>query len=161
MPQDDREALEATIRTELESAGVKANLIWSVDDLESTGLLDILPARASKVHAVRGPDEPGRLRLRRTVFCGDSGNDIEVLVSPIPAVLVANAREDVRETARRLADEKGTAALYCAHGGFMGMNGNYSAGILEGVAHFHPQTRDWMAFDAGGLAHERAAVHFR
>jgi hypothetical protein len=27
----------------------------------------------------------------------------------------------------------------------MGMNGNYSAGILEGVAHFLPQSRPWMA----------------
>ena len=38
-------------------------------------------------------------------------------------------------------------ALYLAHGGFLGMNGNYSAGILEGVAHYHPDTRLWMEDD--------------
>jgi hypothetical protein len=27
-------------------------------------------------------------------------------------------------------------ALYSAQGGFLGMNGRYSAGILEGIAHF-------------------------
>ena len=34
--------------------------------------------------------------------------------------------------------------LYLAHGGLAGMNGNYSAGILEGVAHFIPETRLWL-----------------
>jgi len=150
VPQDcRREALEAAIRTRLESAGVKVNLIWSVDDLENIGLLDILPARASKMHAVRALMSLQGFDCSDTVFCGDSGNDIEVLASPIPAVLVANARDDIRETVRRLAEEMGNGSrLYCSHGGFMGMNGNYSAGILEGVAHFHPQTRDWMAVEA-------------
>jgi hypothetical protein len=31
-----------------------------------------------------------------------------------------------------------SARLYIARGGFRGMNGNYSAGILEGIAHYHP-----------------------
>jgi hypothetical protein len=74
-----------------------------------------------------------------TLFAGDSGNDLEVLVSPIPSVLVANGHPEVREQALRLAAENGQAAqLYCARGGWSGMNGNYSAGILEGIAHFRP-----------------------
>jgi hypothetical protein len=36
------------------------------------------------------------------------------------------------------------AAFYQAQGGFLGMNGNYSAGILEGIAHYHPDTLPWM-----------------
>jgi len=149
VPQDcHREALEAAIRTRLESAGVKANLIWSIDDLKNIGLLDILPARASKMHAVQALMSLDGFDYSGTVFCGDSGNDIEVLASPIPAVLVANAREDVRETARRLAEEMGNGSrLYCAQGCFMGMNGNYSAGMLEGIAHYHPRTLAWMAFE--------------
>ena len=39
------------------------------------------------------------------------------------------------------------AAFYLAQGGFLGMNGNYSAGILEGVAHYHPDTRFYMQED--------------
>ena len=149
VPQDcSREALEAAIRTRLESAGVKANLIWSVDDLKNIGLLDILPARASKYHAVEALMKLYGFDYGDTVFCGDSGNDIEILASPIPAVLVANAREDVRETARRLAEEMGHGdRLHIAQGGFMGMNGNYSAGMLEGIAHYHPRTLAWMAFE--------------
>jgi hypothetical protein len=42
--------------------------------------------------------------------------------------------EQATAEARRL----GTAEhLYLARGGFLGMNGNYSAGILEGIGHFH------------------------
>ena len=132
----------------LAGGGVKANLIWSVDDPEGVGLLDILPARASKYHAVEALMKLRGFTYDNTVFCGDSGNDIEVLASPIPAVLVANGQPDVRELARRLADEMGHGdRLYIARGNFMGMNGNYSAGMLEGIAHYHPQTLDWMTFE--------------
>ena len=67
----------------------------------------------------------------------------------LPAVLVANAQPQVRDLAVKLAREGGHAAqLYIAQGGFHGMNGNYAAGILEGVAHFHPVALDWMGFTA-------------
>jgi sucrose-6-phosphatase len=46
----------------------------------------------------------------------------------------------VREAACDAASAKhNLERLYLAEGGFMQMNGNYSAGILEGVAHYHPQ----------------------
>ena len=47
------------------------------------------------------------------------------------------------------------AALYLAQGGFLGMNGNYSAGILEGIAHYYSYTRLWMEKD-----HKRPHHHF-
>jgi hypothetical protein len=34
--------------------------------------------------------------------------------------------------------------LYVAKGNLLGMNGNYSAGILEGLVHYHPETKDWI-----------------
>jgi len=145
--QSNRNALSAVINHRLTSAGAKVNLIWSVDDPEGIGLLDILPARASKYHAVEALMKLRGFDYGNTVFCGDSGNDIEVLASPIPAVLVANGQPDVCELARRLADEIGHGdQLYIAQGGFMGMNGNYSAGMLEGIVHYHPETLPWMAF---------------
>ena len=36
------------------------------------------------------------------------------------------------------------ARLYVATGGFMGMNGNYGAGVLEGIAHFYPEIAGWL-----------------
>jgi HAD superfamily hydrolase (TIGR01484 family) len=145
----DRPALLARIRQRLDAHGVKANLIWSIDELEDIGLLDLLPARASKYHALEALMAMQGFDYAHTVFCGDSGNDMEVLASPIPAVLVANAQPEVRELALKQAAAAGhTAQLYLARGGFMGMNGNYSAGMLEGIAHYHPQTLKWMEFAA-------------
>jgi sucrose-6F-phosphate phosphohydrolase len=139
--QSDRDALSAMIRHRLSSKNIKANLIWSNDEPHGIGLLDILPARASKYHAVEMLMQLNGFDYSNTVFCGDSGNDMEVLASDIPAVLVANSQPDVQQLSRKLADETGHGELlYIAHGGFLGMNGNYSAGILEGIAHYHPET---------------------
>lgn len=119
--------------------GVRASLIWSIDEAAGVGLLDVLPKEATKYHAVvflMGLTGHGE---SDTLFAGDSGNDLEVLASPIPAVLVANGHPEVRAEARRLSLARGTEdRLYEARGGWSGMNGNYAAGILEGVAQFHP-----------------------
>ena len=143
----DRNMLSAMIDARLKASGVTARLIWSVDEPTGIGLLDVLPARASKYHALEALMQLHGFGYSDTVFCGDSGNDIEVLISPIPSVLVANSQPQVRELAVKLADQGGHAEqLYIAGGGFHGMNGNYSAGILEGVAHYHPHTLAWMGF---------------
>ena len=71
----------------------------------------------------------------------DSGNDIAVLSSPIDSILVANAEVEVKQEAKALADKAGNANhLYIVQGGFFGMNGNYSGGMLEGIAHYHPES---------------------
>ena len=141
----DTGPLLAQMRQRLTEKGVRAELIYSVDEAEQVGLLDVLPASATKFHAVEFLMKLLGIGLDKAVFAGDSGNDLPVLMSPIHSVLVANASADVREEARQLAGQQGTEdALYLAEGGFLGMNGNYSAGILEGVAHYLPQTRQWM-----------------
>jgi len=137
--------LAESILERLQSRDIRARLIWSVDVQAETGLLDVLPVRASKYHAIEALMRMQGFVSGNTVFCGDSGNDLEVFASPIPAVVVANAEADVRQLARTEAGKAGHAAqLYLARGGFLGMNGNYRAGMLEGIAHFHPQTADWM-----------------
>jgi len=142
----DTDGLSSIIHQRLESAGVQARLVWSVDEVENTGLLDVLPLRASKLHAIEALMEQQGFDLDSTVFCGDSGNDMEVLISPVPAVLVANAHEDIRCRAIKLAQEAGTEKqLYTASGGVLEMNGNYGAGMLEGIAHYYPETLTWIA----------------
>jgi sucrose-6F-phosphate phosphohydrolase len=146
--QSNRERLSAIINRRFEEKGIKASLIWSIDEPVGIGLLDILPARASKHHAIEALMRLHGFCYENTVFCGDSGNDLEVLASPIPAVLVANAQPVVREFALQRAHALGCEQqLYIAKGGFMSMNGNYSAGMLEGIAHYHPNTLAWMGFD--------------
>lgn len=147
----DQDALAEIIQARFSLDGIKARLIWSVDEPAGVGLLDVLPARASKYHAIEALMRMQKYNVKNTIFCGDSGNDIEVLASPVPAVLVANSQPQVRELARRLVHDAGyPEQLYIARGDFMGMNGYYSAGMLEGIAHYFPHTLAWMGLDREG-----------
>lgn len=141
----NREAISVLIEQRFKESDIRSSLIWSVDEPLGIGLLDILPASASKYHAIEALMKIHGFDYENTVFCGDSGNDIEVLASPIPAVLVGNSQPDVRELSVLLAKENDLSnQLYLARGEFAGMNGNYSAGMLEGIAHYHPRTKVWM-----------------
>lgn len=145
-PGTPRNPLLQQVRERLAPLGVAAQLIWSVDDLTLDGLLDVLPAAASKLHAIEFLVTQLGLRRDQVVFAGDSGNDLPVLTSGLPAVLVRNARPEVRAEAVAGVQERGSpGTLYLARGGVLGMNGNYAAGVLEGVLHFHPACRDWLS----------------
>jgi len=138
----DKQSILDAIDVILGQAGITANVIWSVDDEMNQGLLDILPKSANKLHAITFLQQRLHYEYGEILFAGDSGNDLDVMGSIIPSVLVANASDDIREMARKLADEAGnSAALYCASG-HKGMNGNYAAGILEGVWHFYAEQRN-------------------
>ena len=100
----------------------------------------MLPVSANKLHAIRFLMQQQGFGQENTVFAGDSGNDLDVLLSSISAVLVANADEEVK----RLAEQAHKGTLYIAEGGYLGMNGNYSAGILEGIAHYRPEVDSWL-----------------
>lgn len=139
-PLADPSALIGLARCRLADTGAHCNLVWSLDETTDTGLLDILPSSASKLHALEFLRAHLEIPLERTVFAGDSGNDMEVLESEIPSVLVANATNSVRAEAMERAKANGNLEqLYLAQGNGADMNGNYSAGILEGVAHFVPE----------------------
>jgi len=134
------------IRQHLESREIKATITYSIDEITDIGLVDVLPQRASKYHAIEFLCDYLGINKSETLFAGDSGNDLPVLISDIPAVLVNNAQTSIKNLARQLADKQGFAQkLYLARGGFYGLNGNYSAGILEGLAHFYPELRPAIA----------------
>ncbi len=146
--QIEQEEMLQAIRERLSGSGIRASLVWSIDEESEVGLLDVLPERATKFHAVEALMKQCHFGLDNTVFCGDSGNDIEVLVSPIPGVLVANSQSDIQTLAANLADKNGQSEqLYLAKGGFMSLNGNYSGGILEGIAHYHSDVVEWMGIN--------------
>ncbi len=136
----DSRALTARITTRLLREGIRASLVWSIDELAGIGLLDVLPQSAGKLQAVRFLMDRRGFSLRNTVFAGDSGNDLDVLLSDIPAVLVANADPEIKVRVARTKPD----ALYIAKGGYLDMNGNYSAGILEGIVHFWPEVGAWL-----------------
>ena len=139
------------IRDRLRSEGILASVIWSIDEMTKIGLLDVLPAHATKLHAIRFLMQHKGFDTGQTVFAGDSGNDLPVLTSGLQAVLVKNAIDDVRKAAIRQVEAAGYRdCLYMAQGGLLGMNGNYTAGVLEGLAHFLPFTRQWLQDAAHG-----------
>jgi len=140
----DREAVLEAMWDRLAGRGLRANLVWSVDEPAGVGLLDVLPASAGKLHAIEFLIRMNGFARERCLFAGDSGNDLQVLTSPVKSVLVANASPEVREEAQSLATAAGNAdTLYIASGGVRDLNGNYAAGILEGLAHFFPWSVDW------------------
>jgi HAD superfamily hydrolase (TIGR01484 family) len=133
------------IRERLEGRAARVNVIWSVDEQRDVGLIDVLPERANKVYAVKFLAENKGVSKKYVVYAGDSGNDLAVMVSDIQSILVRNAAEGVRREAREAVRKSGIEeTLYEAKGGFLGMNGNYTAGVLEGLAHFLPVTREWI-----------------
>lgn len=132
--------LLAQIEALFKPSGIQVHLIWSIDEASQQGLLDILPASANKLHAIEFLMAAQGFACDQTVFAGDSGNDLDVLTSDIPSVLVANADADIKARMANVSPDK----LYFAKGDFLSMNGNYGAGILEGVAHFHPGMAVWL-----------------
>jgi HAD superfamily hydrolase (TIGR01484 family) len=136
---NDKDLL-AELQKKLQENNIEAGLIWSVDEPAGRGLLDVLPACATKRHAIEFLMEKQGYGLDNTVFSGDSGNDLPVLISPIHSILVKNASDDVKREVQHMAITAGTeSALYLAQGCYKGMNGNFAAGILEGLAHYHPE----------------------
>jgi hypothetical protein len=108
-------------------------------------LLDILPGNAGKREAIEFLMAQLGFENKEVIFAGDSGNDISVMASPIQAVLVANASDEVKQAARQQAEANGCGnQLYLAQGNFHGLNGNYSSGILEGVVHYMNRVEAWL-----------------
>lgn len=144
-PDADVATLTGAMGERLAACGVRASLTWSIDEAKHLGLLDVLPESATKYHAIRFLMARQGFAEAETVFAGDSGNDLSVLTSGLQAVVVRNASDAVRREALEGVRANGPGErLYLAEGGFLGMNGNYAAGVLEGVVHFFPEVRSWL-----------------
>ena len=126
----------ARLRDRLAAAGVAAQVVWSVDRQQGVGLVDVLPPGAGKLPAIRHLADALGCAAGDVVFAGDSGNDLDVILGDVNAVLVANADPAVRD--RVAAEARVRDDIFLAQGGFHGLSGNYAGGILEGVAHFLP-----------------------
>jgi HAD superfamily hydrolase (TIGR01484 family) len=133
------EPIITKIRAKLEAEKIQANIIWSIDEKAQIGLLDILPLSANKYHAIAYLMKKQNFTLDNTIFSGDSGNDLDVLMSPIKSILVANAHLEVKEIIQSKIEQTGLKdSIYIAQGQSSKLNGNYSAGILEGIFHYFP-----------------------
>lgn len=111
-------------------------VVYSLDSQNGKGLLDFLPASATKQTALEYVAEAHEQPKDQVVFCGDSGNDVFPLTAGFQGVLVRNADDQlVAEVREAMAANPGLQA-YFAKGGFRGLSGYYTSGVLEGAAHY-------------------------
>jgi HAD superfamily hydrolase (TIGR01484 family) len=142
----DHEKILIQVEQQLSQLGVKASLIFSIDEPNQITLLDILPKNATKLHAIQFLQLHLGYGVNNTLFAGDSGNDLPVLGSSIRSILVANAEPEIKREAHRIAETNGyPECLYTAKDEISPLGGNYSAGVLQGVLFFIPELRNELA----------------
>lgn len=113
----------------LEAAGLRARVVVSFDETEGVGLVDFLAPGSGKARAVAFLREDLGLERGDTLFAGDSGNDADALLSGVGGILVGNATEAVRAQLRQALETHPGGRIYFARR-------PYTAGILEGMAHY-------------------------
>jgi len=111
-------------------------IVYSFDPQDGKGLLDFLPASATKLTALEYVAEEFGAAKKDVIFCGDSGNDIFPLTAGFSGVLVKNADDQLVESIRKSMNQRPDLKVYSAKGNFKGLNGNYTSGVIEGAYHF-------------------------
>jgi sucrose-6F-phosphate phosphohydrolase len=111
-------------------------IVYSFDSQDGKGLLDFLPAGATKQTALEYVAEAVGAAKEDVVFCGDSGNDIFPLTAGFCGVLVRNADDQLVENVKQAMDANPNLKAYFAKGGFKGLNGYYTSGVIEGAYHY-------------------------
>jgi len=111
-------------------------IIYSFDSQDGKGLLDFLPASATKLTALEYVAGEFGATKQDVVFCGDSGNDIFPLTAGFCGVLVRNADDQLVANVNRALDENPDLKIYFAKGGFRGLQGYYTSGVIEGAYHY-------------------------
>lgn len=111
-------------------------IVYSFDSQDGKGLIDFLPASATKQTALEYVAEEYGVDKGEVVFCGDSGNDIFPLTAGFSGVLVKNADEQLVANVKDAMSRNPKIKAYFAKGNFKGLNGNYTSGVIEGAYHY-------------------------
>jgi sucrose-6F-phosphate phosphohydrolase len=111
-------------------------VVYSFDPEADTGLLDFLPRSANKQTALEYLADNLGVSRSEVVFCGDSGNDVQPLTADFSGVLVRNADEQLVASVNQASDANPALKVYFAQGGFKGLSGYYTSGVIEGAFHY-------------------------
>ena len=111
-------------------------IVYSYDSQANKGLLDFLPNSATKRTALEYVAKDSKVNKADVVFCGDSGNDIFPLTAGFNGVLVRNADKQLVDDIQQAQQKNPELKLYFAKGGFRGLNGYYTSGVIEGGFHY-------------------------
>lgn len=111
-------------------------IVYSFDSENGQGLLDFLPACATKQSSLEYVAKEYTVAKKHVVFCGDSGNDIFPLTAGFSGVLVRNADDQLVENVKKAMHENPDLKVYFAKGNFNGLQGYYTSGVIEGACHY-------------------------
>jgi hypothetical protein len=125
------EAVDARVKGRFDEA-----IVYSFDSQTGKGLLDFLPHSATKQTALEYIADELGAEKQDVVFCGDSGNDVFPLTAGFSGVLVRNADDQLVAGVRQAMDRQPELKVYFAKGGFKGLNGYYTSGVIEGACHY-------------------------
>ncbi len=118
------------VQQQLDVIEAPYSLIHSIDPFNGDGLIDLLPHRVSKAHALAWWAADTGVLQDAIIFAGDSGNDLAALCAGYRAIVVGNAD---RSVASRAIDAHRAAAfvdrLYLA-------SSSATSGVLEACYHF-------------------------
>lgn len=118
------------IRERLRPLSPNIRLVDSVEESTGRGLLDVLPLNSGKSSALHYLAEKHHLPFEAVFFAGDSGNDMDALLSGVRGTLVGNAPSQVRsELERRRRHQAGKSHVYLAVA-------CYGDGVIEGLKAF-------------------------
>lgn len=132
--EDARAILKETLHT---VEGIE--IVYSVDPHKRTGLIDILPACATKLGALEYVREKHNEHKDNVIYAGDSGNDILPLTFGYKAIVVKNASDPVKEEVKRKARENNVEDRVYIATGTTKESGNYASGVIEGLQYFTKQ----------------------
>ncbi len=102
----------------------------SIDPFDGRGLIDILPAGASKAHGLLWLARHANIDPSGIIFSGDSGNDLAALTAGFRAIVVGNAASSVADSV-----EQQLGARNLSHRLYLAKN-HATSGVLEGLQRF-------------------------
>lgn len=111
-------------------------LVDSHDPQKGVGLLDVMARAATKRSALEFVADARGVPYSEVVFCGDSGNDLAPMTGAFCGVMVRNADARLVEGVAEARRDQPELRVYHAQGGFRGLSGYYTSGVLEGAAHY-------------------------
>lgn len=129
-PKADHSTILTFIESRLEPFRGRVQAVYSVQAPDGVGLVDLLPAGVAKDFALRYLHELTGVGAERTVYAGDSGNDLAAMLTGFNTIVVGNADGALKREVRRRAEREGVLdRVYFSERPFAG-------GVLEGCRHF-------------------------
>jgi sucrose-6-phosphatase len=140
------ENLIKKIKKEIYKTCKNTRIVYSVDYPCTRGLLDIIPEKATKFHAIEYLVKKLKIPEKQVVCSGDSGNDLQFLNSRYKSILVKNSSKYIKKQIKK-NKKKNPKKKYIAQGGKISfkekkgfkrkkLNGNYVSGIIEGLVYY-------------------------